>query len=260
MISKAGWFAPCSSVVALFALSAEVSAGPAQHPQASLPSPAATLAFPSTFGVPTAVAPRAGTAFVGATYANPRGGVRGAGGDGDIVAGYTIGNPIEAVSLTFAIALTGLEPLGDAGSFSVSVSRLLRASGNSATYSGLTVSNLAPWGVNKGRSAMYSAYVSHLVGLSVGEREIPLQFTVGLGTDNTRKRDGSGVLQDGAFVGFGIGLTEMISASVSATRTQLNIGASISLKGTPLSATIGVLDATNNTDRRQVSVSVGMSF
>jgi hypothetical protein len=259
MVSKINWLAPFSCLLAA-GLGVGASAEPSQHPQASLRSPASILAFPSTFGVPTAVAPRAGTAFVGATYANPRGGVRGAGGDGDIVAGYSIGNPIEAVSLTFAVALTGIEPLGDAGSFSISASRLLRAAGNSATYAGLSVSNIAPWGVNKARPAMYSAYMSHLVGLSVGDTEIPLQLTVGVGTDNTRKRDGSGVLQDGAFVGLGVGVTEAISASLSATRTQLNIGASISLKGSPISATIGVLDVTNNTDRRQVSVSVGISF
>ena len=219
-----------------------------------------TLAFPSTFGVPTAVAPRAGTKFVGATYANPRGGVSGSGGDGDIVAGYAFGNPLNSVSLTFGVAFTGIEPFGDAGSFSLSASRLLRVGERSATFIGASASNLGAWGVNALRSEMFGAYVSHLVGVQAGDIEIPMQFTVGYGADTTRQKDGSGELDDGAFVGVGIGVTPSISVSLSATRTQLNAGTTLSIPNTRVSATLGALDVTNSTNRRQTSFSVGFSF
>lgn len=231
-----------------------------QAPDSLRSSPAAQLAFPGTFGVPSAVAPRPNSGFFGASYANPRGGVDGAGGDGDIVAGYTIGNPLTAISLTFGVALTGIDPLGDAGSFSISASRLLRAAGASATFLGLSVSNLGAWGVNEARSEMTSIYVSHLMGVKSGGAEIPMQFTIGYGTDNTRDSAGTGTLEDGVFAGFGIGLTQDISAGISATETQINIGATLSLPQIRSSLTVGVLDATNNTDRQQISVSVGYGF
>lgn len=240
--------------------SAAFAEGPVQAPQASNASPVATLAFPSTFGVPSAVAPRDGTGFLGATYANPRGGVSGAGGDGDLVAGYAVGNPLDAVSLTFGVALTGIDPLGDSGSFSITASRLLRAGGTSATFIGASISNILGWGDSADRSEMYTAYVSHLVGLNLRGTEVPFQFTVGYGTDNTRSSDGAGRLSDGIFAGIGVGVTENLSASVSATRTQINVGATLSIPGTSLSMTAGVLDLTDTTDRRQFSLSVGYSF
>ena len=233
---------------------------PVQVPQSSLTSPVASLAFPGTFGVPSAVAPRAGTGFLGATYANPRGGVSGSGGDGDLVAGYAVGNPLDAVSLTFGLALTGIDPLGDSGSFSITASRLVRASGTSATFIGASMSNILGWGDSGDRSEMYSAYLSHLVGLNLGGTEVPFQFEVGYGTDNTRSSDGTGRMSDGMFVGVGVGVTENLSASVSATQTQINVGATLSIPGTSFSTTAGVLDVTDNTERRQFSLSVGYSF
>jgi hypothetical protein len=231
-----------------------------QAPASLQPSPSAHLAFPGVFGAPSAVAARSKSGFVGATYANPRGGVSGSGGDGDIVAGYSFGNPLDAVSLTFAVALTGIDPLGDAGSFSLSASRLLRAGGNSATFVGFSTSNVLPWGVNKGRPEMYSLYLSHLVGFDMAGREVPVQITVGYGTDSTRDSAGLGALSDGAFVGVGVGLTQYLSGSVSATQTQLNVGMTYSIADTGISLSVGGMDVTNNTDRRQVSLSVGIGF
>lgn len=228
--------------------------------QMQMQRPVQGLAFPSTFGVPTAVAPRSGAGFVGATYANPRGGVSGAGGDGDIVAGYSVGNPIDAISLTFGVALTGLDPLGDAGAFSVSASRLIHVAGSSATFAGITFSNLLAWGPNRNRPVMTSAYMSYLVGIPSGETEIPVQLTLGYGTDTTRKSDGSGILADGLFVGVGVGVAPNISMGVSATRTQVNMGATLTIPGTRMGTTVGVFDVTNATQRRQVSLSVGFGF
>lgn len=254
-----------SSFAVAVALSAAGSAsaqaqGLAQAPASAMPSQATVLAFPSTFGIPTAVAPRSGTAFVGVNYANPRGGAKGAGGDGDIIAGYSVGNPFDALTLTFGVAITGIDPLGDAGALSLSFSRVLRVGRMSATFIGASASNLAAWGVNDDRAEAYSAYVSHILGTPLGSYEVPIQITIGYGTDVTLAEDGSGSIRDGLFAGLGIGLTQNFSAGVSATRTQLNVGFTYSLPGTGVSATFGVMDVTDNTNRRQSSWSVGFSF
>lgn len=231
-----------------------------QAPSSALPRTVSSLAFPALFGIPTAVAPKSGKLFAGLTYANPRGGVPGGGGDGDFSAGYSLGNPLDGVSITLGLAVTGLVPFGDAGSLSVTASRLLRAGGKSATFAGASASNLLAWGINSDRSEMYSVYASHLVGLDISSIEIPIQLTVGYGTDNTRSVDGSGRLSDGVFAGVGVGLSESLSVGLSATRTQLNIGATFSIPGLNVSPTFGVFDVTDNTGRRQFTLSAAYSF
>lgn len=234
--------------------------GPAQAPQASFLSPVKSLAFPGLFGVPSAVAPRNRTGFVGATYADPRGGVSGSGSDGDVVGGYSVGNPLDAVSVTFGVAFTGIDPLGESGSFSIAVARLIGAGGRSATFIGASSSNLLAWGDSAARSELFSSYVSHLVGVKVGNLEVPVQISIGYGTDIKRSSDGNGQLSDGIFGGFGVGLTKNFSASISATGSQINVGGTLSLSGTNFSTTVGIFDVTNNTERRQFSISAAYSF
>ncbi|UWR39603.1 hypothetical protein [Sulfitobacter sp. W074] len=248
-----------STVVVTFGSSAFAQSDAVLAPQASLPSPSTQLAFPTVAGAPSAVAPRSGSGFVGLTYATPRGGVSGAGGDGDLVAGYSVGSPLENLSLTFGLALTGLEPLGDAGSLSLSASRLARVSGNSATFVGATVSNLAAWGVNSNRSEQYTVYASHIVAIEKGNVEVPLQFVVGYGTENTRQSDGIEI-EDGAFAGVGVGITPNMSASMSFTETQLNLGASFNIPNSTISTSLNLLDVTDNTNRQQMTLSVAYGF
>lgn len=244
-----------SLVVSLSA--AVVSAETVQAPVGVLSSPVASLSFPGVFGVPSAVAPKGGSGFAGLTYVNPRGGIAGNGGDASLSAGYTVGNPVENVSVTFGLSISGTIPFGDAGSFSVSASRLLRAGGSSATFVGASASNLANWGAGSD-DPEYSAYVSHLVGVQTGSVEIPMQLVLGCGTSNTR--NSAGGLDDGAFAGLGVGVTENLSASVSFTRTQLNAGVTATIPDTSMSMSLGVLDATDRNDRQQVSLSIGFGF
>ncbi|MEO8530738.1 MAG: hypothetical protein ABI459_05915 [Deltaproteobacteria bacterium] len=246
------------SIVAALGSSAFAQSDAVLAPQPSLPSPSVQLAFPSGAGAPSAVAPRSGTAFFGLTYATPRGGVSGAGGDGDLVVGYSIGNPLENVSLTFGLAVTGLDPLGDAGSLSLSASRLVRVGSTSATFLGGTVSNLAAWGPNSDRSEQYTVYASHLVGIDSGNVEIPLQFILGYGTDNTVQSNGT--TDDGAFAGVGMGVAKNMSVSMSFTETQLNVGAALSIPNSSVSTSLSVLDVTDNTNRQQVALAVSYRF
>jgi uncharacterized membrane protein (Fun14 family) len=253
-----------SKVLALSVL-AGVTFGAAQNAPGNGVSDAAQMqrpvqgrAFPSTFGVATTVAPRYGAGFVGATYANLRGGVSGAGADA--VAGYSVGNAIDAISLTFGVAFIGLDLLGDAGAFSVKASRLIQVVGSSATFAGITFPNLLAWGANSNRRVMTGVYISHLVGIPSGEAEIPVQLTLGYGTETTHKCDGSGILGDGLFARIGLGVAPKISMGVSATCAQVNMGATPTTPGTRMGTTIGVFDMTNATELRQVSLSVGFAL
>lgn len=220
------------------------------------------LAFPSVFGVASAVAAPSGSGFAALSYVNPRGGVTGSDGDGDFSFGYTVGNPIEGVSATVAVNILGLDPFGESGTLSVNFSRLLRAGGNSATFVGLAAGNLLGWGDAENNDTTYTIAASHLVGITTaGGVEIPMQVSVGYGNESTLSDDGLGVAGPGAFIGLGVGVTETLSASLSATQTQLNVGFSLSVPQVPgLGLSLGMFDVTDNTSRQQVSLGASFSF
>lgn len=220
------------------------------------------LAFPGVFGVASAIAAPSGSGFAALSYVDPRGGVAGSDADGDFSIGYTIGNPVEAVSVTGSINVLGLEPFGDSGTLAVSISRLLRAGGNSATFAAIAAGNLMGWGDAKNNRETYTFAVSHLVGISTASGvEVPVQVAVGYGNQSTLSDDGRGVSGPGAFIGVGVGVTEALSASLSATETQLNVGFSLSIPALPgLGVSFGMFDVTDNTSRQQLSLGASFSF
>lgn len=224
--------------------------------------PAATpLRFPSIFGVPSAVGPQGGTGFVALTLVNPRGGVSGEGADGDLSVGYTVGDAADSIGLTFGVGITSLEDFAEDGAFFLSASRQVSANANSSTFIGLQAANLLAWGDADEDDEKLSASVSHLTSISSASGSYPMQFTVGYGADNTNDDDGSGELDDGFFVGLGMGLSENVSGSISATETQLNLGLGFSVPSVPnLGISAGVFDVSDNTDRRQFSVTAAFSF
>ena len=218
-------------------------------------------AFPAIFGASSAIPAPGGTAYGALTYTNPRRGVSGQGGDGDLALGYVFGNPVTGLSVTTGVNITSLEDFGEDGSFDLSVARMLRASGNSATFIGASAGNIFAWGSAKLDDENYSAYVSHLVGFQTAGGEVPVQFTLGYGDNTTREDNGSGLMKEGVFAGVGVGLTETLSASISATTTQANIGFTMVVPQVPgLGVSLGMYDVTDNTDRRQGALSVGFSF
>ena len=236
-----------------------VISGPVAQPAADIPT---SLAFPGVFGVASAVAATGGSGFVALSYANPRGGVANGGGDGDFAFGYSIGNPVDAVSATISVKVLGLEPFGDSGNVSLSLSRLLRVGGASATFLGLGVGDLLDWGDANGGSPVYTLTGSHIWAVTTaGGVEIPMQLSVGYGTDTTLSDDGRGRISQGGYVGFGIGVTETLSASLSATETQLNVGFSLSVPDVPgLGLSVGMFDVTDNTNRQQLSLGLSFGF
>jgi hypothetical protein len=250
----------------LVSVAAIAAAGAAQANGASVGgavgAPAAQLAFPSVFGVASAVPPRSGGGFVALSYVNPRGGVSGSDGDGDLSIGYTIGNPIDAVSATVAANILGLEPFGEDGTLSVAFSRLVHAGGNSITFIGVGFGDLMGWGDAENNNETYTVSVSRLMGVTTeAGREIPMQISVGYGNETTMSDDGRGTVGPGAFVGVGVGVTQSLSASLSATKSQLNVGFSLSVAELPgLGLSLGMFDVTDNTNRQQVSLGASFSF
>lgn len=215
--------------------------------------------FPSVFGAASAFPSPAGSGFVGLTYANPRGGIEGEGPDGDAGAGYTIGNPIENVSLTFGLAITSLDGFGDSGSLSLNAARAVSIGAQSLTFVGVSASNLVAWGDATASPEAYAIYVSHLRTFPTASGEVPVMFTAGYGDQITI--DDLGFVGDGAFVGVGVGVARNLSVSLSATQTQLNTGISFGIPDIPrLSVSMGVFDVTNNIDRRQFSLGISYGF
>lgn len=215
--------------------------------------------FPSVFGAATAFPSPGGTGFVGLTYANPRGGIEGLGPDGDAAAGYTIGNPIENVSLTFGLAITSLQGFGDSGALSVSAARAVSVGERSLTFAGVSASNLAPWGDARAAPQAYAIFVSHLRSIPTGAGELPVLFTAGYGDQITL--DDRGFVGEGAFVGVGLGVARNLSVSLSATQTQLNTGISFGIPELPgVSVAMGIFDVTNNVERRQFSLGISYGF
>ena len=215
--------------------------------------------FPSVFGAASAFPSPPRSGFVGLTYANPRGGIEGSGPDGDLGAGYTIGNPIENVSLTFGLAITSLEGFGDSGSLSLNVARALSIGPQSLTFVGASASNLAAFGDAEDAAEAYAVFVSHLRTFPAGRGEVPVLFTAGYG--DQIELDDLGAVGDGFFVGVGVGVARNLSVSVSATETQLNTGISFGIPDIPrVSVSMGVFDVTNNVERRQFSLGVSYGF
>lgn len=241
-------------------LGASVGAAPPVIAPAASPVP--TLAFPGIFGAASAIPAPGGTGFVGVTYVNPRDGVSGRGSDGDLSFGYTFGSPVENVSVTLAATILGLDPFGDSGEFYIGASRMLRAGGNSATFIGASSNGWGAWGDAEDKPLSNAAYVSHLVAFPLASgTELPVQFTLGYGDNTTLSDTGSGVIDPGFFYGVGVGLTQNLSASLSGTSTQVNMGIGVTIPGVPgLGISAGVLDVTDNTNRQQFSLTAAFAF
>lgn len=226
-------------------------------PPPANPATPTVLAFPSIFGASSAVSAPGGTGFVSLTYVNRRGGVSGAGSDGDLAAGYTVGNPLTSLSFTFGVSIASLDQFGDDGSFFLSASRAVGFGPNSATFVGVSVDNVLGWGDVRDSKEGVNVYVSTLT--SVGET--PIQYTIGYGNQTVIEDDGTGALDEGLFAGVGVGVTKSMSLSASATETQLNLGLVATVPQVPgMSVTAGVYDVTDNVDRQQFSLSLGYSF
>ena len=219
-------------------------------------------AFPSIFGVSSAFPASGGTAYGSVTYTNPRGGIAGGSGDADVSLGFGLGSPTKNVGVNFGIDITGTtRPFGDAGAFSLSLSRALAVQGNSATFASISASQLGAFGTSKGLPVKYAATVSHVTSLGAAGSEFPIMLTAGYATQNTYSKTAIGTLSDGFFVGAGVGVAKNLSVSMSATQTQINLGASATIPGlNGVSVSLGVYDVANTVQRRQTALTVSYAM
>lgn len=223
--------------------------------------PQALKRFPAIFGSASAIPSPTGTGYVGLTYSNPRAGISTNGADGDMAVGLNFGDPVNGVAVSVGMAVTGLEPFGDAGSFSINASRLVGTGERSATFVGASASSLLGWGGSANATEAYAAYVSHLTSIDSASGEIPVQLTVGYGNRIKFASNGSGNISEGLFWGAGFGLTPNLSASVSGTETQVNMGVGFTVPGAEnWSVSTGVFDVMGDVDRRQFTFTVSYGF
>lgn len=217
-------------------------------------------AFPSVFGAGSAFIAPGGAAYGALTYTNPRGGVAGRGGDADVSLGFGLGSPTENIGVNVGLDITGTQPFGDAGSFSLTFARALSTTSKSATFASVGASQLGAFGTSRGSAVKYTAAVSHLTSLGSAGNEFPLMVTGGFASKNTFSRTQIGQLSDGFFVGAGLGVAPNMSVSLSATQTQLNVGTSFSIPGIDgVSVSVGVYDIANTVQRRQTALTVSYS-
>jgi hypothetical protein len=251
-----------ASLTSTAAIADEVNSVVLDVPPAIAPADGQRRTFPGIFGVASAVAAPGGSGYAALTYVSPRGGVSGAGADGDIALGYTIGNPIENLSVSAGVNINGLiDNFGDSGNLNLSLSRMVNIGERSLTFVGASAGNLAGWGDASDSEESFAGYVSHVVAFDSTNGEIPVQFTLGYGNQTTLSDDGRGTLGDGVFYGVGVGVTETLSLSLSGTETQFNVGGTVLVPAVDgLAVSAGVYDATDNASRRQYALTVAFSF
>ncbi|WP_461429387.1 hypothetical protein [Gymnodinialimonas sp.] len=224
-------------------------------------APVPDRAFPSVFGVNSAIPPVGGTGYIAGTYVNPREGIPGADSDGEISIGYTFGNPIDGLSFSIGANITGLEPLGDSGNFDLSIARAIQVSDTAMTFIGASAGGIGAFGTATVDEEAYSLYISHLTDVGLGASRMPIQVTVGYSDHIERATDGSGQIDEGFFYGIGLGVSPNMSLSVSGTETQYNLGGTVTFDAVPgFSLSGGVYDVTDLTNRQQVSLTAAFSF
>lgn len=212
--------------------------------------------FAAMFGASSAVPSLDGILSFGATYANPRGGIKGRDGDGDVSLSYSFGNATTPIAGTLSASVTGIEPFGDGGSFSLSLSRMVGVSPTALTFVGGSLSGLGHWG-DGSDDLTASVYLSQIGDLG---GTVPYVWSLGFAENSTRDPD-TAELNDGLTWGVGLGLVRNASFSLSGTTTQMNAGVVVGLPFAPgVSVSAGVYDITDNVDRNQKAITIGYGF
>lgn len=219
--------------------------------------------FAASFGGPSAMASPDGLATIAATYADPRGGIKGNDADGEIGVTYSFGSAVRNVSVTVGASITGTtKPFGDAGSFTLNASRLVHVSEKSLTFVGASASGLGSWGPNAASRADRKAQVAVTNTGVIGAGEIPYIASIGYGQDvvwdSKTTTATTGQLKDGASYAFGLGVIPNVSLGISGTETQTNAGVVVGLPFAPgVSIAAGVYDVGGRVHREQKSITIG---
>ena len=214
------------------------------------------------FGADTAFTLPRGDIFVGATIADPRGGIRGSDTDGDLAFGAGFGDPFKSVGFEIDSNITSLtNDFADSGSLTLKASRALLSQPNYVVFGAVSAANLGSWGAARVTDKAYNLIFSGVTQIDGYSLIHPLMWTVGYGTDSVLSTAGSSRTEQGIFAGLGLGITQNIGASISATENQLNAGVGFKIPGLDdISVSYGINDITDNMERKQQTVSVSYSL
>ena len=205
-------------------------------------------------GISLATVAPGGTGFASATLMNPRGGTRGLGWDGSTSFGLGFGDAAAGVGVSAQINVTGTQPFGTDGDFSLRFSRQVGLS----TYVGLGVNRLGGWGNNARIDPNAELMVTHFTSFGSGAGFTPVMVTLGVssvGADNQA--------DPGAFGGIGFGLSENVGFGVSVKNGGLNAGFGVtvpSVKGLSLTADVSNINTVSLGSDRIFSFGVHYAF
>lgn len=222
--------------------------------------------FPSIFGIPSALPAPGKSGYVGLVLVHPRRDTEGSSelidqADGDLLLGYTFGNPMRGVSVHVGATITSLIGFAEDGALQASLSRAVNVSGSSATFAGISASNVAAWGDAANSPPAYAAYLSHLfTATSAQGTEIPIQLTAGFG-DHAATSGGSGSNEQQPFVGLGVGISKAMNVSLSGTTKELYAGVGFGFRKLPhWSFSFGAFDVTQAQGDRQFALTIARGF
>ncbi len=204
-------------------------------------------------GVNHAVVAPSGVGYASLTVMNPRDGVAGSGWDASTSFGLGFGNANDSIGVSLQANITGTQPFGTDGDFSMKFSRAV----GDSTYVGLGINRIAGWGVNSSIAVNAEVMVTHFSEFGSGANAVPLMITAGISSAGSLdQRD------PGAFFGVGFGLTEDLGMGVSVKNSALNAGFGYNLRSVDgLSLTADVSNITEvNTSSRIFSLGVHYQF
>ncbi len=167
------------------------------------------------------VAPR-GTGYASATLMNPRDGVPTSGWDASTSFGLGFGNAAEGIGASIQVNVTGTQPFGTDGDFSLRFSREIDAS----THIGLGINRLAGWGRNGTIEPHAELMLTHFTSFGSGMGNMPLMITFGANSASQGDR-----IDPGVFGGVGFGLSENVGFGVSFKNGYFNAGFGVTMPG-----------------------------
>ena len=209
-------------------------------------------------GLPSGTVAPHGTVFASLALTNRRTGIGPAirDNDGSLALGFGLGSAEETIGFQFTMDITSLSrSFGDAGSFGIKVSRRL-AAGDWPVYASLGADYLAPWGSVRVRKPAVTAALTTFGQITLGGDSYPVMATIGGGN-----RVRANYTRPGAFVGFGIGVTENLAASLAWTGESLDLGLGLRIPALePVTFTLAVNDATDRLNSRRVTATATWAF
>lgn len=177
--------------------------------------------------------------------------------DGSLAFGLGFGDARDAVGAQIVASITSADPkdLGDSGSFSVKLSRVLpEALGQGSV--GITVDNLAPWGDVVGEDVKTSLAWTTAKQFSLGNgSRMPVLYNVGV-TSETKYHDSWT-----PFAAIGLGVSETFSLTAAHNGDYAIFGATARMPWLEnMSVSASLLDAFDQRDERRMTLTVFYAF